>query len=270
MPLPAIALAALAAGGTGYGLSQMMRRRGGSGGGSIDLSQFRDRGADRKFNPSAVREIYRQALGREPNQNEVIQFQKYYQAGDLEYQDIAEIVGGLPEAQGNMLRSQTTDLEGRLAASDDTILGRAMESLESRYRQLGRPQTSGFDSSFARSAQDLAMSRQDALNNFYSSGLTGLRGAYAARSEGARSRGYDLSDTRTDYNRALNLAALGQAYQSSREDKSLALQRQMASGQLFGTLAGAGLGLAAGGAPGAYFGGQIGSALGTNYGLLRR
>jgi len=270
MPLPAIALAGLAAGGAGYGISRLMGKKKGGGGTSYDPSRYYDRGAGNTFDANQIKEIYIQTLGREPNQREIDQFRVYVQNGDLGYQDIAEIVGGLPEAQNNMLREQTTDLEGRLAASDNAMLDRSFGQLQAQYRRLGRADSSGLASSFARSAGDLALSRQNALNNFYSAGLTGVRDSYLGRSEASRARGYDLSDQRTNYNRALNVAALGQAYNASREDKALEVQRRMASGQLLGTVAGAGLGAAVGGVPGAYVGGTLGSGLGANYGLLRR
>lgn len=258
-------LGALAGGALGFGLGK--KRRGPA---AIDYTQFYDRGAGIKFDPNAVRGIYQQVLGRDPSQNEIAQFQKYIEMGDLGYQDVAEIIGGGPEAQSRMLEDQTTKLEGRLGASDDLLMGRAMSALESRYRQLGRPSTTGFDSSFARSAQDLALSRQDALNNFYSSGLTGLRDAYAGLGSAMRQRGYKLYDDRTEYNRAINVGALGQAYQRAAEDRSLEMQRRMAGGQLAGTLLGAGIGASMGGPLGAYAGGTIGSGVGANYGLLRR
>lgn len=254
------------------GLSEVYRglRRnfGGGGGGSIDPSIFRDSGAGNKFEADKVSSIYQAVLGRAPNQDEIEQFKTFVEKGDLGYQDIAEIIGGLPEAQQNLLQSQTTDLEGRLGASDDRILNRAMSSLESRYRQMGRSQTTGFDSSFARSAEDLAMSRQNALNNFYSSGLTGVRDAYANLGAGTRQRGYNLSDSRTDYNRGLNMAAMGQAYQSNRDQQSFQAQQKQALGQLLGTGLGLGVGGALGGKFGAYMGGQLGSSLGQTAGLL--
>jgi len=272
MPIPAIGLAALAAGGTGFGLSRLLGRGGSGGGTHFDPASWYDKGEGKTFEPDRIRFIYQQALGREPNNNEIEQFKKYLEAGDLQYQDVAEIVSGLPEAQKSRLNAYTTDLEQRLGANDQAILGRGLEQLESRYRQLGRSESTGLASSFARTAGDLALERQGALNAFYGGGLNSLQNAYSQRATESRARGYDLENRRYDFNNSLTLARLGAAYQDQRDDKSLAIQRSQAQGQLFGTVAGAGLGYAAtGGNPlGAYVGGQLGSGIGQNYGLLRR
>ena len=239
-----------------------------------DPRDFMDVGARNKFDPYAIEQVYGQALGRAPTKFELTQFQKFIENGDLGYQDVFDILRGMPESQSRILQEQTTDLENRLSVNDDRILGRAMSSLESQYRKMGRAGSSGFDSSFARSAQDLAMSRQDALNNFYSSGLTGLRGAYAGLSDSARGRGYDLADARTSYNRNLNLAGLGQAYNAALDSRNMQRQQQMAFGQMLGTAAGAGLGAYAGAGTklgalgGGVMGGQLGGSFGQNIGLL--
>src|SRR3990172_3803677 len=108
MPLPALAVAGLAAGAAGGGFMAFGRKKKSGGGGSYDPSMYYDRGGGNKVDPHAVRQVYLDVLGREPNQREVVQFQKYVESGDLGYQDIAEIVGGLPEAQNQMLQTQTT------------------------------------------------------------------------------------------------------------------------------------------------------------------
>lgn len=158
-----------------------------------------------------IDEQFRSILGRQATEAEKSFFEKFLQSNDLSPFEVGMILQSLPEYQSRQLGAQTTDLEQRLAASDQAILGDAQKQLQSRFRQLGRPDTTGLSAAFADTAGNLARDRAGDLANFYAGGLGEIRSSRLGLGQGALSRGYGIRDERrhrenaiADYYRQLN------------------------------------------------------------------
>lgn len=212
-------------------------------------------------------EAFTRTLGRPPRQDELAHFSQFVKTGDLDYNDIGQILGSLPEAQEAQLGRFGEQYGQRLGASDQYILGQAADVAGSQFRRLGRPDTSGFGAQIASAGQGLAAQRQAQLADFYGRGFGNIMGSTIGQGQGALQRGYSLGDRRTEYNRALLSGAYG--YQQQKSDYERYLEqanqrnRQQALGGILGGVGGAALGSAFG--PG---GARIGAGIGSQAGSL--
>ena len=218
-----------------------------------------------------ISQSYQSILGRAPTAQEIEQFKRFGSTGavDLTAADIAEIIGGLPEAQEKTLGRFGQQYGQQLAGNDQQMLDMAGKSLTQQFNQLGRgTDTSAYINAFAGAARDLAMQRQSTLAQFYGQGYQGIMGQQVGQSQANRQFG--LSNLSRDYERNVQRDLMnrhGDQYQDMLNKQS----RQNKAGAIMG-LAGAGLGAATGalvpggGLAGARFGGSLGGSLGQGFG----
>ncbi len=212
---------------------------------------------------SRVAQALQQGLGRVPTQNEIDQYSKYVQNGDLGYGEIGQVAQSLPEADKARLEQYTQQFGDKLNTQNGAILDQAASSANSHFASLGRPNTSTMGASVLAAGGQLAQARQSAIADFYGKGLNYNRSIYDTQGQNALGRANSLQDSRTAYNRGL----LG--YQTQRNDYNTDLSNQnaynkrQAFNQLAGGLVGAGVGSMAG--PG---GAQMGARFGSQAGGL--
>lgn len=139
---------------------------------------------------------FRQALGRDPREDEVQYFQNFIDNGDLSPNDLVNILGASEEGQKRSLTSYGKQYEDALGASDSAILGKAGAALQGQFTRMGRPSSSGYGNAFGGAAQNLAMQRQSQLASFYGNGYQGIMGNTVSAGQGALNRGMGLRDER--------------------------------------------------------------------------
>jgi hypothetical protein len=241
--------------GPGYWAAQLAGGSGGGGGGYAPDWRSLLENPNNAVDQTRIMRVFQQVLGRSPDQNEMESLSRYIKNGDLDYHEIEQLVSGLPEASRSRLESDTTAYGNRLGASDNEILGRAGDTAVSQFARLGRGETSGIGAQLASAGRDLAMSRQQALADFYGRGLQGIQGQYQMLSQGNLDRGRNLADSRTAYNRQLSTGAYGYQTQKADYDNYLGKQNQanLRQGLMQGAfqLGAAGLGAAFAGPAGA-------------------
>lgn len=225
-----------------------------------------------------IAQQYLSVLGRAPTDAELKQFRQFSDSGDtpLTAADIGEIIGGLPEAQEKSLNRYGSDLENRLAGSDQRTLDLAGKSLTQQFTQMGRGgagnDSSAYVNAFASAARDLALSRQSQLASYYGQGYQGLMNQRSALSTGLRQQGVNSINSANDWNRQLDMWNRNHDYA---EDQKNRASRQNRAGVAIGlgtTALGAALGGGLAGASGsgfnlagARFGSQVGG-LGQGFG----
>ena len=169
-----------------------------------------------------VNRQFQEILGRQPTQAETEYFSRFINAGDLDLQEVAQILQSMPEYQRTQLNRDVDSYGQKLQANDEQILRQGADiagaQVNSRFAALGRPVSSAMGASvFGQTGQlanSLANNRQSALADFYGKGLSNISGMGAAMGNNAASRGYGLRDRRTergyeieDYYRQKNDAA---------------------------------------------------------------
>lgn len=249
------------------GLSEVWRGlSGGRPGGGASVPIPYDRGAGKTVDPAMLSQAFNQALGRNPEPDELEFFSQFIKNGDLGYEEIGQILSGGPEAGEQRLEDYTGRYENRLRGSDDYLLGRAADTATQKFLTQGRGDTSALGAQIASAGQGLASDRQRLLADFYGGGLTGLQNQYANRGTAVQNRGYALGDARTQYNRDLDLSVFG--YNTQKKDYNEAMNLQnyyQKQNALFGLL-GAGVGAGLGGAAGGKYGALLGAGIGKQAG----
>jgi len=222
-----------------------------------------DYGANNAVDHGRIGQELQNALGRPATQDEIDQYSKYIQTGDLQYGDIGRIVQGLPEAQQARLAQQQGQYQNLLTANNQSVLNQAAATANGQFAQNGRQWSSGQGNSILQAGQQLAAQQSPMIANFYGQGQMGLNSAYQSAGQDTLQRAYNLTDSRTAYNRSL----LG--YQTQRNDYGTDLSNQRAynRGQAFNQLVGGGIGAAVG-SLGGPAGAQIGAGLGSRAGGL--
>ena len=230
-----------------------------------------DNGANRSIETSRIADEFHRAVGRAPSQDEIDMYGKYIKTGDLEYGDIGQILRGMPEAGESRLESYADKFGQRVGAADQAYLGSALDQIaaktNSQFSSLGRPVTSAMGAQVfgqgGQIAQGLAQRRQSALSEFYGRGLSNLQGLYEDQGSRALGRAYNLTDSRTAFNRGL------MGYQTQRSDASTDLynenlrRRREALWQIPLSVAGGAAGASMGGPAGAQIGAQAGAKAGS-------
>lgn len=148
-----------------------------------------------------VSQIFRQYLGREANDYENQGFSDAIDRGILDPIGLSLFLQSSGEYQRRMAPEQAKSLEQALGGSDRQTLDRAYAGAVGKYRQMGRPYSSGLDSSFAQAGLRLAEGRQGQVasylqNSYGAQGQAdlGARGSYAQGFAANRQRGWDVED----------------------------------------------------------------------------
>jgi hypothetical protein len=218
---------------------------------------------------SRINQEFQSALGRPATQDEIDHFSKYVKSGDISYDEIGQVVQGLPEAQSARLNQYGQQYADKLGASDNQILGRAADVANSQFVRLGRGNSSALGSQIASAGQQLALGRQSALAQFYGQGYGSLMDQYGNQGQGAMQRAYGLTDSRTAYNRQLQGARYGYQADQNNSVQLMNQQQDINRRQAFGSLVGAGLGAAIGASNGGGMAGaRLGAGIGSNAGGL--
>ncbi len=208
------------------------------------------------FDQTQFNQVFQNALGRQPNQQEVAFLQPYIQNGTLNYQQAAQYLSSTPEALQSRLGQQQGQYQNLLTQNNGQILGQAADAANASFAQNGRQFSTGQGNSVIQAGQQLAASQSPMIANNYMAGQQGLNNAYSAQGQDALSRAYNLTDSNTAYQR-------GQAFYDRQSNDYQNQLRQRNTQGLQGQLLGAGLGIA-----GAYFGGPAGYAAGSSLGGL--
>ena len=219
-------------------------------------------------NANDIESQYKQFLGRSARPDELSFFQELFNSGDLKPYELGQFLQGLPEAQEARLPGQTQRFGEALGGQDTAILGRAADVARSQAVRLGRPDTSMIGSQIASAGQNLAMSRQGAIAQFYGQGIGQVNNSYLGGSDIALSRAYGLGDERRQFERDKSLAESNYNRQQNDFNNYLNSQRRHSRSQGAGGLLGAGIGAglgwaASGGNPyGGFLGASVGGKLG--------
>lgn len=227
----------------------------------------------------ALADQFYRVLGRAPTQDEVGYFSKFTEAGELQPEEIGQILQSLPEFQGKQLGRDTDAFGQRLQANDSRILQEGADiagaQATSRFAGLGRPNSSAMAAQvFGQTGQlanSLAQSRQSALAQFYGQGMQNNAALGARQGQEARERGYGLRDESRERGYQIEdrnyMKGLYDEY-SNRQSRS---QRKQALGGgiagIAGGLGGAYLGSFAG-PGGTMAGARLGAGLGQGFGGL--
>lgn len=147
---------------------------------------------------------FQQILGRTPTPDELDYFNKFVASGDLQPQEIGQILQSLPEYQSSQLTKNTAQFGQTLQANDSAVLSQAADRFgaqaQSKFAGLGRPNSSAMAAQvFSQGGQlagQLAQSRQSALASFYGQGLQNNAALGAQQGMGATQRGYNERDTK--------------------------------------------------------------------------
>lgn len=140
-------------------------------------------------------------LGRGLNPSEMDFVKKLMTDGEISEFEAGQYLSGLPEFQQNLLDNQATALEGRLAGSDEAILGRAAKVANSQFAGLGRNATSAQSASVLQAGGNLAQQRQSLLAQFYGQGQQNIQNNYLNRSQNALERAYQNRDSAVAFGR---------------------------------------------------------------------
>lgn len=207
---------------------------------------------------------FQRTLGRPPRGDEADFFLKQAEKNNLSAFEIGEILSGAPEAQRAQTQQDIRGYRDLASESDAYTLGKAQESLEAKFRGMGRSASgSAYAAAFADVAQKLAAQRSSQLADLYRQRSGATAGAEAERSTGLRQLGYDLDKERRQRAYALEDFYMQRDAFNDQMNAINRMRRKSGLGQMAGGLAGAGLGyLALGGAGGAMFGSQLGSQAG--------
>lgn len=174
-------------------------------------------------NKELVGQAYLNLLGRQATPEELNHFAAFMDEGHLNANEIGQVLQSLPEYQSKLLESNTNAYGAKLGANDNAILDQAAAKINSNFAGLGRPVSSGMTGAFSQAAQNLAMSRQSALADFYGRGLNNNAAMTASQGQNALDRGYGLRDEhrkrgyeiedyyrqKNDYADAMNSGGLG-------------------------------------------------------------
>lgn len=145
---------------------------------------------------------FQRILGRAPTSDELSYFQKFIDAGELQNEEIGQILQSTPEFQQAQLQKNTADFGQRLQANDQQILQQGSDiagaQATSRFAGLGRPNSSALAASVfgqtGKLASSLAQNRQSALADFYGRGLQQNAALGAQQGQNSLNRGYGLRD----------------------------------------------------------------------------
>ena len=214
---------------------------------------------------------FQRTLGRPPRGDEADFFLKQAEKNNLSAFEIGEILSGAPEAQRAQTQQDIRGYRDIASESDAYTLGKAQESLEAKFRGMGRSASgSAYAAAFADVAQKLAAQRSSQLADLYRQRSGASAGAEAERSTGLRQLGYDLDKERRQRAYALEDFYMSRDLQNDYMNQVRRSRRGAAIGQMAGMAAGAGIGFAAsGGNPmGAYYGSQAGGQFGGGAGGL--
>jgi hypothetical protein len=140
-------------------------------------------------------------LGRGLNPAETDFVKKLMTDGEISEFEAGQYLSGLPEFQQRLLDNQATALEGRLAGSDEAVLGRAAKVANSQFAGLGRNVTSAQSASVLQAGGDLAQQRQSLLAQFYGQGQQNIQNNYLNRSQSALERAYQNRDSAVAFGR---------------------------------------------------------------------
>lgn len=225
-----------------------------------------------------VNEQFQTVLGRAPTQAELDYINKFIGEGGIQPYEVGQMLQSMPEYQSKLLDQNVNKFDKLLSANDEQRLTRGADIAgsvaQSRFAGLGRPNTSALAASvFGATGQmsaDLASQRQSALAQFYGNGLNTNQGIAQMQGTGAMERAYGLRDeTRQRQYQVDDRNYMKDVYDQYLKQQQGA-QKAGAFGNVFGTVAGAGLGGYFGGPKGAYYGAQAGGAFGQNAGGLFR
>ncbi len=218
--------------------------------------------ADKRL--SDLTPVFERTLGRKPTQAEQSFFEKLFvDRSDISAFDIENMLAGTQAGQERLLNQQTGQFEQRLEQSDQRVLERTGETLQSRFTQQGRRFSSGFNAALVDAAQNLAQQRQQQVASFFGGGLQGVRQTAFGAGQTAERR---FIDEPRAFIRARNLA--DESYFRQQNDFNNFLRGQQ-SRNLQSALTQGGLrlgGALIGGAAGGFFGGGIGAVAGASAG----
>lgn len=151
---------------------------------------------------AGILEQFRSLLGRDPKQDELDFFNQFINSGELQVEEIGQVLQSLPEFQGKQLTTDTNAYDQRLQTADNQTLQRGADvagaQATSRFAGLGRPNSSALAASVygqtGALAGQMADRRASALADFYGRGLQRNAALGAQQGQSALARGYGLRD----------------------------------------------------------------------------
>lgn len=216
-----------------------------------------------------LNEQFMRILGRPPRPDEAAFFAEQARKNEFSAYEIGEILSGSPEAQRSRTQQDLRGFQDVASASDQYTLGRAQQSLEAKFRGMGRSASgSAYAAAFADVAGKLAAQRSAQLADIYRERSGMAAGAEQQRSSGIRQLGYNLDAERRQRQYDLEDFYRARDLQNDYMNQVRKARRGQGIGQIAGALGGAGLGYAFGGGEGAKFGSQLGAGVGGGAGGL--
>lgn len=115
----------------------------------------------------AIYQIFRQYLGRDPYPAELTGFGQAIQRGVLDPTGLAMFIQSTSEYQQRMAPERVSQYAQYLGGADEQMLGKAFDVAQGRFRQLGRPESSGARAQYLGEARNLAGQRSQQLGDYY-------------------------------------------------------------------------------------------------------
>lgn len=215
------------------------------------------------INYPELQQVFQRTLGRPPREDEAQFFIDQAKKNNFSAFEIGDILTGSPEAQRSQTQRDISGFQEMAGASDQFVLGKAQESLLSKFRGAGRSASgSAYAAAFADVAQKLAAQRSSQLADIYNQRAAGIAGQEQAMGTGLRQRGYNLEDARTKRAQELEDFYLQRDAYNDQLNRMNRSRRNSAFGQLGGAVAGGIIGSSFGQpVAGMQMGSQIGGGL---------
>ncbi len=198
------------------------------------------------FDPNQLSTIFQSTLGRAPTAQESDFLKPYIDNGTLSYDQAGKYLQSTPEYLQTQQKGQLQNYQGLLQQSNADILGQAADAANASFAQNGRQFSTGQGNAVLQAGQQLAAQQSPMLAGYYGNQTNYLNDAYNTQGQNSLMNAYNLTNQATEFDRAKQMAVMGQNYNTSRQSTGLALQRGLAGqvpGMLSGGLQGIGAGL---------------------------
>lgn len=209
-----------------------------------------------KFDPAQLNTIFQSILGRSPTQQESDFLKPYIENDTLSYDQAGKYLQSTPEYLQTRQHGQLSQYQNLLQQNNASILSQAADAANSQFAQNGRQFSTGQGNAVLQAGQQLAAQQSPMIANYYQGQSEGLNQAYGEQGQNALFNAYNLTNQQRQYQNAVELARMGQNYNTSQNSTGLAFQRGLA-GILPGIFSAGAQGVGAGLASkaGALFGG---------------
>lgn len=156
-----------------------------------------------QYDAGAVDQMFNQMLGRPATKAEHDFLTPYVNNGQISNYEIGQYLQGTPEAQQARLGQQQGQFQNLLTQNNQQILNQAANTANGQFAQNGRQWSSGQGNSILQAGQQLASQQSPMIAQNYMAGQSGLNDLYSNYGNNALNRTYNLADSQTAYNRAM-------------------------------------------------------------------